>query len=78
MVPLPVTGMVRTPSGVAPDARLTSESQGLITGGLPVQIKWKPKQASRLLYRRQVRMAHFTLTRSVSEDWCCLLAYASG
>ena len=21
-------------------------------------------------------MAHFTLTRSVSEDWCCLLAYA--
>ncbi len=30
------------------------------------------------LYRRRVRMAHFTLTRSVSEDWCCLLAYAAG
>ena len=23
-------------------------------------------------------MAHFTLTRSVSEDGCCILAYASG
>ena len=30
------------------------------------------------IYRRRLRMAHFTLTRSVSEDWCCLLAYASG
>ena len=30
------------------------------------------------IYRARMRMAHFTLTRSVSEDVCCILAYASG
>ncbi len=30
------------------------------------------------LYLARVRMAHFTLTRSVSEDVLCILAYASG
>ena len=30
------------------------------------------------LYRLRVRMAHSTLTRSVSEDVLCILAYASG
>ena len=28
--------------------------------------------------RSRMRMAHFILTRSVSEDVCCILAYASG
>ena len=34
--------------------------------------------AARGIYRARMRMAHFTLTRSVSEDVLCLLADASG
>ena len=58
-------------------ARYTNTQAISIVHSQRNSFSWMEKLGG-MLYLARVRMAHFTLTRSVSEDVLCILAYASG